>query len=91
MNIDELLSKTKYNPDKVSHLVPNQEKCRVCTNRVCEIICPAGVYSWDENGNKLLVNFENCLECGACKIACTQACIDWKYPDGAKGVTSKNS
>ncbi len=91
MNIDELLAKTKYNPDKVSHLIPNQEKCKICRNRVCENVCPAAVYKWDEDENKLLVNFENCLECGACRIACTLGCIDWNYPNGSKGVIFKNS
>ena len=91
MNIDDLLAKVKYNPDKVSHLVPNQEKCRACQRRVCETVCPAGVYVWEETENKLVVNFENCLECGACKIACTNACIDWKYPNSNKGVIFKNS
>ncbi len=89
MNIDDLLAKTKYNPDKISHLIPNQEKCKNCENRICENVCPAGVYKWDENENKLLVNFENCLECGACKIVCHN--IDWTYPNGTKGVIFKNS
>ena len=91
MNIDNLLAKVKYNPDKISHLIPNQEKCRTCQKRVCEIVCPAGVYVWDETENKLIVNFENCLECGACKIACTNSCIDWNYPNSNKGVIFKNS
>jgi len=89
--IDELLAKVKYNPDKSSHLIPNNEICINCKNRVCEYICPAKVYEWDEDKKKLQVNFENCLECGACRIACIHNAIDWRYPKAGKGITFKNS
>ena len=89
--IDDLLSKVKYNPDKISHLIPNNELCKNCKNRVCEYICPAKVYEWNEEKEKLQVSFENCLECGACRIACPFDAIDWRYPASGKGVTFKNS
>ena len=89
MNIDDLLAKTKYKPNTVSHLIPEQEACKICTNRICEYICPAKVYEWDEKKQELSVIFENCLECGACKIACSK--IDWHYPKATKGITFKNS
>lgn len=91
MNIDELLSKVKCKPDTKSHLMPNNDICEKCTNRVCEIICPASVYEWDESQNRLRVAFENCLECGACRIACPHNSIDWNYPDSNKGIVYKNS
>ena len=89
--IDELLAKVKYKPDTVSHLIPNNEFCKKCENRACEKICPAKVYEWDENAQKLRVAFENCLECGACRIICPYAAIDWRYPGATKGITYKNS
>jgi len=91
MSIDDLLATVKYKPDTVSHLVPNNEYCKKCKNRVCEHICPAKVYEWDEENQKLQVTFENCLECGACRIACDYCAIDWKYPKATKGITFKNS
>ena len=91
MNIDELLSTVKYNPDTVSHLVPDNDVCKKCQNRVCERICPARVYEWDNEKQKLQVTYENCLECGACRIACPYSAIDWKYPNSTKGITFKNS
>jgi len=91
MNIDDLLAKTKYNPDKTSHLLPNQEDCRACKNRYCETVCPAKVYEWDEEKQKLQVTFENCLECGACRIICPTKSIEWHYPKPNKGITYKNS
>ena len=89
MNIDEKLYTVKYTPDTESHLLPVQECCRVCESKICTIICPAKVYEWDENKQKLIVKYENCLECGACRIACESSSLGWEYPKGTKGVTFK--
>ncbi|HCB11279.1 MAG TPA: 4Fe-4S ferredoxin [Cyanobacteria bacterium UBA11991] len=89
MNLDKMLYTLKYTPDDESHLKPDNEKCKICKSRNCTYICPAHVYEWDEELNKLIVNYENCLECGACRIACEHHCIDWRYPKGTKGVTFK--
>ena len=87
--IDDKLFKVKYTPDEESHLKPDQEKCLLCKSKVCTFICPANVYEWDEENKRLTVGHENCLECGACRIACEKKCIDWTYPKGTKGVTFK--
>ena len=89
MNLDQKLYTLKYTPDNESHLNPDQSKCKNCISRNCTYICPAGVYEWNEEKQELIINFENCLECGACRIACEHKCIDWKYPKGTKGVTFK--
>ena len=86
-DIEKKLSTVKYNPDKVSHLNPDIEKCKECNSKVCTTICPASVYNWDEKNDKLIVNYENCLECGACRIACEKESLKWEYPKGNKGVT----
>ena len=89
-NIDDKLFTVKYKPDETSHLKPNQEDCVKCENRVCANACPAHVYDWDEEQKKLLVGFENCLECGACRIACTYGSLSWSYPKAGCGVSFKN-
>ena len=43
----------------------------------------------NDANEKMIINYENCLECGACRIACEEQCIDWNYPKGNKGVTFK--
>lgn len=88
-NIEEKLYTVKYNADVNSHLQPVQECCKLCTSKACSIVCPANVYEWDEKEEKLIVNFENCLECGACRIACEDKSLGWIYPKGTKGVTFK--
>lgn len=90
MTLDEKLFTIKYTPDTESHLKPDQEKCKECLSKVCTNICPAQVYEWNEDEKNLTVNHENCLECGACRIACEHKCIGWEYPKGNKGVKFKN-
>lgn len=89
MNIDDKLNKLKYNCDTVSHLNPCAADCLECRSKVCVTVCPAGVYEWDEKNRKLIVNYENCLECGACKIVCEKKSLKWEYPRNGKGVTFK--
>ena len=43
----------------------------------------------DENTGEIVVQYENCLECGACRIACPKHALKWEYPKGTKGVTFK--
>lgn len=87
MNIDEKLSTVKYKFDKASHLNPNPDKCKLCKSKVCTKICPANVYDWTNEENSLIINYENCLECGACRIVCEKKTIDWQYPKD--GITIK--
>ena len=39
----------------------------------------------------IIIKHENCLECGACKIACPKNNIKWCYPESGHGVIFKNS
>ncbi len=89
MNLDKNLSTLKYTPDTESHLKPCQDDCKVCKNRPCVNACPAGVYEWLEDEKIMLVKYENCLECGACRILCERQSLNWEYPKGTKGVMFK--
>lgn len=89
-NIDDKLFKVKYVPDEETHLKPDEMQCLLCDSKICTYICPAHVYEWDEENKKLIIGYENCLECGACRIACERKCINWHYPKGTKGVTFKH-
>ncbi len=90
MNINEKLSTLKYNKDKDSHLSVDNNICRKCIKKVCTYICPANVYEWNDNSSSLIIRYENCLECGACKIACEKNNIQWRYPSAGCGVKFKN-
>ena len=85
-SVQEMLSRTRFATHPDSHLrVRDQETCRGCILRPCVGVCPAGVYSYCEDGG-LSVAYENCLECGSCKIVCEFDNIEWNYPPGGFGV-----
>lgn len=90
INIDNKLATVKYDTDTKSHLHPVAEDCRQCQSRCCTFICPAKVYEWDDTRKELNVNYENCLECGACRISCEKKSLGWEYPRGTKGVVFRN-
>ena len=90
-SIDIKLSKLKYHTSEKSHLTVNQEQCRHCKHKSCTYICPANVYTFDEKFGIIAVEYENCLECGACRYACDKGAIDWQYPEASCGVIYKFS
>lgn len=87
--IEDKLSKIKFKNNTQTHLKVCQDDCRKCKNRSCEIVCPANVYKYDEQKREMTVSFENCLECGACRIACDKQSLIWEYPKQGYGVTFK--
>ena len=41
--------------------------------------------------DEIKVEYENCLECGACRMICPNNAIEWQYPKSSKGVIYKLS
>ena len=50
------------------------------------MVCPAATYEWNVEETRVAVRFENCLECGACRLVCPHANITWRYPMGGMGI-----
>ncbi len=90
MNINEKLSSLKYNKDEQSHLNVDNDICMRCKDKCCTYICPAEVYQWNSEKCIMNIRYENCLECGACKIVCPKKNINWVYPKAGCGVKFKN-
>lgn len=90
-SIQDKLTTIKYNCSNRCHLMPDKDKCKICKEKTCVYICPADVYQLDEQTDDIIVQYENCLECGACRIACPHNAIHWTYPDSGYGVVLKNS
>ena len=90
-SIQDKLTTIKYNCDNKTHLIPDAKKCIKCKEKTCTKVCPADVYTYDENLGELVVQYENCLECGACRIACPKNAIDWNYPKSGCGIILKNN
>ncbi|GBF22747.1 ferredoxin like protein [Candidatus Gastranaerophilus sp. (ex Termes propinquus)] len=88
-SIQDKLSTVKYKCSKTSHLGADDEKCICCKVRACEYVCPAGVWSTDAESKKSIIEYENCLECGGCRIACPYGAVIWEYPEAGCGSIYK--
>ena len=87
MQVDEKLTKNAFKHDEQSHIEIDAERCReVCTERYCERVCPASLYEWNEEADRMVVEFAGCLECGTCLVACRHEALTWRLPRGGYGV-----
>lgn len=86
MKIEDRLAVNERRPGRESHLtIEDGSKCAGC-EKPCTILCPAVTYVWSEEQQKILISYENCLECGACRAFCPCSVIKWKNPFGNTGV-----
>jgi ferredoxin like protein len=63
--------------------------CLKCVDKPCTKVCPAKVYEWEEAHKKIVVNYENCVECGAARMICPYDNITFDWPAGGMGVKYK--
>jgi ferredoxin like protein len=88
LSLEDKLFLVKTKKDTISHIKVNQDICSDCENRSCLFVCPSGTY--EEVGGEIAAAYENCLECGSCRVACVNGAITWKNPRGGFGVTYVN-
>jgi ferredoxin like protein len=76
---------------RTPHLrIKEPEACLKCARKQCTIVCPAGVYQWKEDEQKIHVEWAVCLESGTCLVACNEFNnIEMTYPDPGSGVSYK--
>ena len=87
VSLEEKLYANETRADRESHLeIADPKVCAQCSSRACTLICPARTYTWSDEGDHVIVNYENCLECGACRASCPHAVISWRYPMGGMGI-----
>ena len=88
MDASELLFLNKFRVDeKQAHIVLNKELCAKCETKPCLVVCPASLYTLDDN-EQISFNYAGCLECGTCRTMCQDKGISlWQYPRGKCGVT----
>jgi ferredoxin like protein len=68
---------------------PNAPCVDLCKDRPCTTVCPAKVYEWDKAQQTILVAYENCIECGACRMICPFDNIRCEWPGNGYGVKYK--
>ena len=85
--IDEKLARVSFVRDSAPHIHLDENKCASCSiDRVCMTVCPASNFKCDEKAGTVSVSCESCMECGACRIVCTEDAIRWEWPRGGFGV-----
>jgi ferredoxin like protein len=95
VNVDEKLGLLTYKADhSFAHIKLRDESANApcvkkCQDKPCTIVCPAKVYNWEPSQNKILVAYENCIECGACRMLCPFDNIACEWPRGGFGVNYK--
>ncbi len=89
LSLSDRLGADAFASDKESHLrIDEPALCVACALKPCIQVCPADVYHWE--GEQIRIRYENCLELGACRIACHEIgnrALRWAYPRGSKGVS----
>ncbi len=86
---DKIFTLKFYVDEENSHLkIKDSKIClRKCKEKFCLYFCPAGVYKLEDE--KILVNYQACLECGSCRKGCPFGNIEWSYPKSGYGVCYK--
>ena len=81
------LSRNTYNLDEEeSHIEVDQERARATgAGKLLERICPAHVYSVEEDGT-VGVEYAACLECGTCLAIAPEGVLKWHYPRSGFGI-----
>jgi ferredoxin like protein len=83
-DLDAKLSTLVFTPDSEPTITVTVEHCPTCEGRPCVLVCPAGLFNWEDN--RLTIIWEKCLECGACPVVCPYAAIQWRFPREGRGV-----
>lgn len=85
MSVEEKLLRTRFVVDhERPHILVKDELCLDCHRLSCINICPAQCYR--KEGPNVRVSWENCVECGSCRLVCPRGAISWDYPRGGFGV-----
>lgn len=87
MDVAAKLTKNAIKADAESHILIDADVCRArCKERPCLRVCPAALYEWNAEADRMVVEHAGCLECGTCLVACRHDALSWEYPKGGFGV-----
>ena len=85
---EKLLAKTKIIAAPETHIkITDNTICRQeCQEKYCTKFCPSNVFHWSEKEEKIIINYQQCMECLACPFGCAYQNIQWKFPPSGYGV-----
>ncbi len=89
--VEDKLYTLRWKHDRTSHIAITDprvcvERCGDRWRRPCTTFCPAKVYEWDPEQARIVVAYENCVECTTCLVGCPYRVIDWRPPRGGFGI-----
>ncbi len=85
MSINDKLLRTRFVVDSgTPHITVDSSLCAKCPGGPCITVCPVQCYQKEKQ--KLTFSWENCIECGSCRIVCPAGAVSWNYPRGGFGV-----
>jgi ferredoxin like protein len=88
-SIDAKVRLLEFSPDDDwQHVViTDPGRCQDCRYKPCLNICPSGVFRrTGRPAEPVAVLYRQCIECGACRLACGEENISFAYPQGGHGV-----
>lgn len=91
IKVEEKLFQNRYKVDAGRpHIqITDQNVCQVqCKTKACTFCCPASCYTKEGDGNITLIT-DGCLECGTCRVICSEENVQWDYPRGGYGILFK--
>jgi len=91
------LSNTNHEEEQPCHLKLNDKNIPISVNLLkynepAQLYCPAGVYEVEksEDGDKFVINSQNCIHCKTCDIKDPSQNITWVTPEGTGGPNYPN-
>jgi ferredoxin like protein len=86
VEIKRRLATLRYTTDSKehAHITVKPPICAKCPHSFCTFVCPAKCY--ERIDGRLVFRYEDCVECGACDVACDQGSVTWSMPRGPYGV-----
>lgn len=86
-----VLGNTDYKVDahERAHIVVDYNICSKCPHQNCVWGCPVQCYTRIDADQKIVFQYEDCVECGTCFIMCDQGSVKWNNPNGTFGVKYK--
>ena len=87
ISLEDKLGRNVFKINPASHIEINHDLCREQRSvKPCLYVCPALLYTFNEERDEVFVDYEGCLECGTCLIVCKDGALSWEYPQAGFGV-----
>jgi ferredoxin like protein len=89
VNVEDKLFQNRYRVDhgRPHITIKKPDECLNCADKACTFVCPANCYRMEAD-NSVVLTTDGCLECGTCRVICTDN-VAWEYPRGGHGVLYK--